>query len=62
MLGANNTSLTDYRNGHTCWFFFEKKRQFQLTAVKLKGKHIVQILGAATLFLTNRDFGSLTVS
>lgn len=60
LLGVIDTSLTDYRNQHSFWFSFEKKRQFQLTAKKLKGKHTAQVLAATTLSLTNSDFGRLT--
>lgn len=61
-LGFNSTSLTDYRNGRTCWFSFEKKRQLQLTAKKFKDKYTAQIWGAATLSLTDSDFGSSTAT
>lgn len=60
LLGVIDTSLMDYRNWHTFWFSFEKKKQFQLTGRKHKGKHTAQVLGAATLSLTNSDFGRLT--
>lgn len=61
-LGFNSTFLTHYRNGHTCWFSFEKKRQLQLTAKKFKDKYTAQIWGATTLSLTDSDFGSLTAT
>jgi len=62
LLGVIDTSLTDYRNQHTFWFSFKKKRLFQLTAKKPEGKHTAQVLGAAPLFLTNSDSGRLSVT
>lgn len=61
-LGATNALLMDYRNQHSFWFCFEKKKknQFQITAQKLEGKQPAYVSAAAPLSLTNNNFGRLT--